>query len=434
MKMIPGSSIAREAILSKTLKQKKSMTSIHADLPFGTPPPSSRFSLTAATMLESQENATDIKWADNMCRSEASASEDTFSDFSYEDRIHRTGTEKTSATIVPGPEDELDAIKRAADVLARRRNMNPTVTISQVLGLFSDSTTRAGDGDKGINLRGNQTPISMVTSSRKIGQAPATMTTRHTVMEKASGFFQKLKSQSNIEGPSANVRSLSRRFSFEPGDDGAAQAATLAVTGPTVCKSRFLRKSVSLSSLAETMQHSNALPPSLSPLPQSPTASATHMEARMPSRIPTPRYSSSSFARPRRDRDESSSSLVTTIMRPDGTQGGRSSRGSSVYSSRSMSRDSFNGKLHTTASQSTGSAGLKPSSSRTGPGNATAPQGDAADQATTKTATVSSCRDASDMDRDSQGDQKRTIGGHRNNEISDGSSNEGAGPENTRPS
>lgn len=131
---------------------------------------------------------------------------------------------------------------------------------------------------------------------------------RATVMTRASGFFHKLRPNLTIDTATTPVP-VSRRFSFEPGDDVANQRT--ATPGMVILPdgSRTLRKSASLCSIS----------------------------SHTPSRIPTPVYTAGALARPRRERDESSSSLLTVIKRSDNG----SSRTSSVYSSPSVREDFF---------------------------------------------------------------------------------------------
>lgn len=96
--------------------------------------------------------------------------------------------------------------------------------------------------------------------------------------------------------------------------------------------------------------------PMLSPVAQSPTTSApieefagasSGQDEAKRTRIPTPAYSSSSLARPRRDRDDSTSSLLTAIKvsRPVSQRSGSAS--SSSYSSPSASRTDLTQGVHT---------------------------------------------------------------------------------------
>lgn len=127
-------------------------------------------------------------------------------------------------------------------------------------------------------------------------------------MTRASGFFHKLRPQLAID-PLATPLASSRRFSFEPGDDIAAYQVATSGLETSLSSNKELRRSTSLCS----------------------------MSSRTPSRIPTPVYTPGTVVRPRRERDESSSSLLTAIKRSQDSE----SRSSSVYSSPSVSRDEF---------------------------------------------------------------------------------------------
>lgn len=131
---------------------------------------------------------------------------------------------------------------------------------------------------------------------------------RATVMTRATGFFQKLRPQLAVETVDFHL-GASRRFSFEPGDDVAVQSFASPELAASPNNSKSLRRSASLCS----------------------------MSSRTPSRIPTPVRAPGAFARPRRERDESMSSLLTAIKRSDDSD----SRASSVYSSPSLCHEDF---------------------------------------------------------------------------------------------
>ena len=142
--------------------------------------------------------------------------------------------------------------------------------------------------------------------------------------------FSKMKRQLHVDTTSSS----GRRFSFEIGDDNnAALSASPLGALPATVRDRLLRKSVSLSILKDRSSSNMAtmVDPALSPVEQSPTTSVPVSECRKLSRIPTPVYNS--LARPRREREDSSSSLLTAIRHCDGS----SILGSS-YSSPSASR------------------------------------------------------------------------------------------------
>lgn len=144
-------------------------------------------------------------------------------------------------------------------------------------------------------------------SSMKVASSTC-IVKRATVMTRASGFFHKLRPGLAIDTAAIPLAG-SRRFSFEPGDDVAAQRTTTPGLLVSPDGKKALRKSASLCSIS----------------------------SRTPSRIPTPVYTPGALARPRQERDESMSSLLTVIKRSDEGE----SRTSSVYSSPSWSREEF---------------------------------------------------------------------------------------------
>lgn len=149
---------------------------------------------------------------------------------------------------------------------------------------------------------------------------------------KASEFFSKWRPQLNID-----TSTSARRFSFEPGDDTDAALGALPLDHlPAAVKDRLLRKSVSLSFLSDAREPQPE--PTLSPVQQSPTTSAPPSDCRKPSRIPTPVYSNGSLARPRQDREDSASSLLTAIKHADEVFQRSDSMSSSAFNSPCASR------------------------------------------------------------------------------------------------
>ena len=141
-----------------------------------------------------------------------------------------------------------------------------------------------------------------------------------------------------------------RRFSFEAGDDADATLSASPMNAlPAAVRERLIRKSASMSSLEFTHIKPTAYESLLSPVAQSPTNSAPPQEwtqsppddeddPRKPSRLPTPVYRTSSLARPRRERDDSASSLLTAIKHTGSGSRRSGSVSSSSYSSPCGSR------------------------------------------------------------------------------------------------
>ena len=147
---------------------------------------------------------------------------------------------------------------------------------------------------------------------------------------KALAFFAKARPLLDIDTSAAG-----RRFSFEAGDDHEPILGTTPLDKlPAAVKDRLLRKSVSLSYLSDTASTKRlASQTKLSPVQQSPTASVPPSDIRKPTRIPTPVYSSGSLARPREEREDSASSLLTAIRHADDERRISVSRSSSGFSS-----------------------------------------------------------------------------------------------------
>lgn len=307
------------------------MTNIHDDLPFGTPPLDMRFSLGEASMLEKQAARQSGR---RRPRTDSSTTEESFSasscaDESLPDDDPTITDNRINSNSARGNEA---AIENFASTLARRRIVEPPrTTTPQLLDLFPsppvqhvDRTTSVPNA-LGINLSASHSAAS----SKTVPQHP--IVKRSTVMTRASGFLQKLRPQLSVDMSPV----LQRRFSFEPGDDFAAQLIPSENLSPHITKT--LRKSVSLCTLLDDSKM-KAVDRSLSPVAPSPTTSAPVSEGRSQSRIPTPVFSFNALARPRQEREDSSSSLLTVIQHSDENVRRSTSRASSVYSSPSVSR------------------------------------------------------------------------------------------------
>lgn len=193
-----------------------------------------------------------------------------------------------------------------------------------------------------------QRPAS-ATVERPLPSAPVRK--NPTLKAKASGFFAKRKPQLNVDTSPGVVR----KFSFEAGDDANATLSATPIDNlPASVRERLIRKSASMSFLELTHSKAPSQEPQLPPVVQSPTnstplqvwnsTSPDYDDSRKPSRIPTPVYRRSSLARPRQEREDSASSLLTAI-RHSGA-GSRRSGSSSSYSSPSASRTDLTQGLH----------------------------------------------------------------------------------------
>lgn len=174
-------------------------------------------------------------------------------------------------------------------------------------------------------------------------------------MSKASGLLQRLKPQ-----PSAEVlpivRPVARRFSFEEGDDTVAQSAPLGDLFPSSSQQgqhRLLRKSASLGTLQNNVVASAVVETSLSPVAASPTTPGPNVETQFPSRIPV--LSPGLLAKPRAEREDSASSLLTAIKHADNATKRSSSLTSSAYSPSSVPSTSREDTTKATRDQSTAS-------------------------------------------------------------------------------
>ncbi|KAF2214401.1 hypothetical protein CERZMDRAFT_117048 [Cercospora zeae-maydis SCOH1-5] len=333
MKPIVQSPSNKDIQASQQLAQKKSMTHLHTELPFGTPPNSDiRFSLTNPSLEQDLRRLTGRKRADTVSTIQ-STSDDTFSTFSCEEL---TPSEQSAQQLLSKDEDYA-IIAKIAESLARRRKIDPAHIMPQLLIMFNAQPVecaKAGSMPTALFPTApwpTRTTSIMATTDNTPPTTDNTPPRHRTVMSKASGFLQKLVPQLNTD-PSVTPEAI-RRFSFEPGDDNQV------VVPCSTSKERMLRKSIS----AYALRGPDIITParSLSPVAQSPTAS-TSADARFgpPSRIPTPVCTPGSLARPRQEREDSAASLLTVIQQNDEKRRA-SSVSSSSYSSPSSSRVSL---------------------------------------------------------------------------------------------
>ena len=208
---------------------------------------------------------------------------------------------------------------------------------------------------KGFTLsNANDMPTAGIqgTAPLSTSQPAESMRKNPTLRMKASGFLSRMRPQLNVD----TSVGLDRRFSFEAGDDANASLSAPAIDSlPPSVRERLIRKSASMSSLDVAWSKTTAQERLLSPVAQSPTTSVPqefagtppdHEEAKKTTRIPTPVYNSGSLARPRRDRDDSASSLLTAIKVSRPVSQRSSSISSSSHSSPSASRTDLTKGLH----------------------------------------------------------------------------------------
>lgn len=336
MKPLIQSPSDKDRIMSQKLSTKKSMTNIHADLPFGTPPYGDiNFSLTNVSMLEDQARRRSRRRAVTASNPRSSTSDDTFSVFSCEG-VFPEAPNHTMHADTNGAGDDLVEIERIANVLARRRHVDPARVIPQLLDLFGTQHTVSPDRLGGLtnatpNVSGiNTSPLKHAPSVKVIPENA--IAKRQTIRSKASGFLQKLKPQLGVDTTN-HSRSAMRRFSFEPGDDAVARSAADQNALYSNSNERVLRKSFSLDALKDKSPNQLALEQPLSPVAGSPTNSTPTVDGLPTSRIPTPVYRSGSLAKPRQQREDSASSLLTAIKHSEDGGIRCNSLSSSVYSS-----------------------------------------------------------------------------------------------------
>ena len=107
------------------------MTNIHSDLPFGTPPAFLRSTLAEASGLE----YSDIK--SEPALSLSGDDDGTLSTFSCVGDLLPDETADVSLIEAAGTDNDFVAIKRIAQVLAKRRNVDPDTVMPPLLDLFA---------------------------------------------------------------------------------------------------------------------------------------------------------------------------------------------------------------------------------------------------------------------------------------------------------
>jgi hypothetical protein len=322
-------------MLSKKLTKKVSKTSILAELPFGTPPPHlPSTSLLQASYLEDQARLLSSEKKPTESQSQTkeevrvSLSDDTASTFScagdlLPDETNMKDIQRSGPAIEHCPDNDIEDIRRMAATISSRRGIDAEAVMPRLLDLFRLQGPLQGPKDN-AHMQNQARPQRVATLP--VMSVPSTTTARKP--SHFMGFFNRLRPQLSLD-----TLQEARRFSFEVGDD---KAAIGSVYQESASRESLLRKSVSLSALPEAARHvpSKSLQNDLSPIKSSPTTSARTSDSRRTSKIPSPTYNAA-LARPRQQRVESTSSLLTA-MRDSEYQGQRSSSAaSSVYSAQS---------------------------------------------------------------------------------------------------
>jgi len=333
MKIRPASPSARMVKLSKKLTKKVSKTSILAELPFGTPPPHvPGTSQLQASYLEDQARllSSEKKPAENQCQMKeevrVSLSDDTTSTFScagdlLPDEANEKEVQHGGPILGPTSENDIEDIRQMAATISSRRVIDAEAVMPRLLDLFRSQEPMSNGRARHLNQ----------TQLQRVATAPITTASNAAPVRKPShlmGFFNRLRPQLSLD-----TLQEARRFSFEVGDDKGPIGASYQ---ESVSRESLLRKSVSLSALPKAVRHvpARSLQHDLSPIESSPTTSARTSDSRRTSKIPSPTYNAA-LAKPRQQREESTSSLLTA-MRDTEQQGQRSSSAaSSVYSTQS---------------------------------------------------------------------------------------------------
>jgi hypothetical protein len=318
--------------LSKKLTKKVSKTSILAELPFGTPPPHvPSTSLLQTSYLEDQDRLLSLEKrpAENQPQMKEevriSFSDDTTSTFScagdlLPDEVNEKGVHDGDTAFEHMSNNDIEDIRRMAATISTRRGIDAEVVMPRLLDLFRSQEPANNAHAQHLNQGQLQ----------RVATAPITSASTTAPVRKPShlmGFFNRLRPQLSLDTlPEA------RRFSFEVGDD----KDPIGANQQSASRDSPLRKSVSLSALHESAHQvpAKSSQNDLSPIESSPTTSARTSDSRRTSKIPSPVYNAA-LAKPRQQREESATSLLTAMR--DAEQAGQrsSSAASSVYSTQS---------------------------------------------------------------------------------------------------
>jgi hypothetical protein len=331
MKTRPASPSARMAKLSRKLTKKISKTSILAELPFGTPPPHiPSTSQLQASYMEDQVRLPEDRLTESPSEMKeevrVSFSDDTTSTFScVGDLLPDENNDK--ALHFEGPslehmsDNDIEDIRQMAATISDRRGLDAESVMPRLLDLFRPQAALNNayvSPSNEVHLqRGVIAPVANTSGTMPVRRPSHLM-----------GFINRLRPQLSLD-----TLPETRRFSFEVGDDSAPIGATYQ--NPTSRES-LLRKSVSLSALPEAARYVpvRSAHVDLSPIESSPTTSARTSDSRGTSKIPSPAYNAT-LAKPRQQREDSTSSLLTAMRDPEYRGQRSSSAASSVYSSQS---------------------------------------------------------------------------------------------------
>jgi hypothetical protein len=319
------------AKLSRKLTQKISKTSILAELPFGTPPPHlPSTSLLQASYMEDQARLLEERLAENQSQMNdelrVSFSDDTTSTFScagdlLPDESNDKALHFEGLSFEHMSDNDIEDIRQMTATISSRRGLDAESVMPRLLDLF-----RSPEAPNDAHMhQSNEAHLQGVVTA-PIAHTSGTMPARRP--SHLMGFINRLRPQLSLD-----TLPETRRFSFEVGDDSAPIGATYQ--NPTSRES-LLRKSVSLSALPEAARYVpvRSAHVDLSPIESSPTTSARTSDSKGTSKIPSPAYNAT-LAKPRQQREDSTSSLLTA-MRDSEYRGQRSSSAaSSVYSSQS---------------------------------------------------------------------------------------------------
>lgn len=121
--------------LSRTLTKKASLTHIHNELPFGTPP--SRLHGTLSAVKQPDYGQLE---PESILQPGTNFSDDTLSTFSCEGDLLPDEAADLNLIAVAGTDNDFVAIKRIAQVLVKRREVDLDTVMPKLLHLFAAET------------------------------------------------------------------------------------------------------------------------------------------------------------------------------------------------------------------------------------------------------------------------------------------------------
>ncbi|KAK4990837.1 hypothetical protein LTR50_002204 [Elasticomyces elasticus] len=314
------------------LSHKLSMTSTHADLPFGTPPPHD-LHRTLTQVLHLQEGPIGLGLQGPIAsrgeKSKTCLSDSALSAFGSHGDLLPDELSEHSKTTQPNSSQDLQSLEHMAAAIARARGLDPKDILPKLAELFyaGDSIERyqsrlasLGTTNRAAPSRANILPMESLSLDHG---------TKHTADHPVC--VDELAGQPAVQIVPTSGRGK-RRFSFEAGDDMVMFETGGGRLAPYANGGLRSKRSVSLSDLRSENLLTDPAPPGLDSYCASSLDPLLPLSSGRSSRIPSPIYNAT-LVKPRRE--GSTSSLMTAIKQSKTPPSKGGSRSSSQVSIRS---------------------------------------------------------------------------------------------------